>query len=340
MPRPLVIGHRGAPGYLPEHTRSSYLLALENGVDAVEPDVVFSRDGVAVIRHENEIGSTTDVADHAEFASRRTTKTVDGAAVAGWFAEDFTWDELSRLRCRERLPQLRPDSARRDGAEPMLRLQDLFDLVADFAERSGRRPGVVVEIKHATFFADAGFDVAALIGAELATRRPDAARLPLWIESFELTVLDRLADAGVPGTRVFLLEADGAPYDLVAAGGEHVRGYRAWASPAGLDALRGRVAGVSLDKRMILDPPRGAGGGRDLVGAAHERDLLVFTWTARPENAFLVRRHRRGGGRSAWGDYRGEWAELAASGVDGVFVDHPDIGVDAFTHVHRPLSRT
>ncbi|MGR6742709.1 glycerophosphodiester phosphodiesterase family protein [Microbacterium sp. F1-18] len=330
MPRPLVIGHRGAPGYLPEHTRSSYLLALENGVDAVEPDVVFSRDGVAIIRHENEIGTTTDVADHAEFAARRTTKTVDGAAVTGWFTEDFTWDELSRLRCRERLPQLRPDSARRDGAEPMLRLRDLFDLVADFAEQSGRRPGIVVEIKHATFFESAGFDVAGLVGAEIEAVRADLAGLPLWIESFELTILDRLADAGVAGTRIFLLEADGAPYDLVAAEGEHARCYRAWASPAGLDALRGRVAGVSLDKRMILDPAQGADGGRVLVDAAHERDLVVFTWTARPENAFLVRRHRRRGGRSAWGDYRAEWAELAASGVDGVFVDHPDLGVDAF----------
>ncbi|RKE59948.1 glycerophosphodiester phosphodiesterase family protein [Microbacterium sp. AG238] len=330
MPRPLVIGHRGAPGYLPEHTRSSYLLALENGVDAVEPDVVFSRDGVAIIRHENEIGTTTDVADHAEFAARRTTKTVDGAAVTGWFTEDFTWDELSRLRCRERLPQLRPDSARRDGAEPMLRLRDLFELVADFAEQSGRRPGIVVEIKHATFFESAGFDVAGLVGAEIEAVRADLAGLPLWIESFELTILDRLADAGVAGTRIFLLEADGAPYDLVAAEGEHARCYRAWASPAGLDALRGRVAGVSLDKRMILDPAQGADGGRVLVDAAHERDLVVFTWTARPENAFLVRRHRRRGGRSAWGDYRAEWAELAASGVDGVFVDHPDLGVDAF----------
>lgn len=325
-----MIGHRGAPGYLPEHTRSSYLLALENGVDAVEPDVVFSRDGVAIIRHENEIGTTTDVADHAEFAARRTTKTVDGAAVTGWFTEDFTWDELSRLRCRERLPQLRPDSARRDGAEPMLRLRDLFDLVADFAEQSGRRPGIVVEIKHATFFESAGFDVAGLVGAEIEAVRADLAGLPLWIESFELTILDRLADAGVAGTRIFLLEADGAPYDLVAAEGEHARGYRAWASPAGLDALRGRVAGVSLDKRMILDPAQGADGGRVLVDAAHERDLVVFTWTARPENAFLARRHRRRGGRSAWGDYRAEWAELAASGVDGVFVDHPDLGVDAF----------
>lgn len=330
MPRPLVIGHRGAPGYVPEHTRSSYLLALETGVDAVEPDIVFSRDGVAIVRHENEIGSTTDVSGHPEFAHRRTTKTVDGVPLTGWFAEDFTWDELSRLRCRERLPQLRPDSARFDGTEPILRLRDLLDLVTGFAEASGRRPGVVLEIKHATFLESAGFDVAALVAAELAAAGWRGDGLPLWIESFELTILDRLADAGVPGARVFLLEADGAPHDLVAVEGARARSYSEWMSAVGLAELSRRVDGVSVDKRMILDPTRDADGGADVVRAAHDRDLAVFTWTARPENAFLSRRHRRGGGRSAWGDYAGEWAELAASGVDGVFVDHPDLGMRAF----------
>ncbi len=325
-----MIGHRGAPGYVPEHTRSSYLLALETGVDAVEPDIVFSRDGVAIVRHENEIGSTTDVSDHPEFAQRRTTKTVDGVPLTGWFAEDFTWDELSRLRCRERLPQLRPDSARFDGTEPILRLRDLLDLVTGFAEASRRRPGVVLEIKHATFLESAGFDVAALVAAELAAAGWRGDGLPLWIESFELTILDRLADAGVPGARVFLLEADGAPHDLVVIEGARARSYSEWMSAAGLAELSRRVDGVSVDKRMILDPARGADGGADIVRAAHDRGLAVFTWTARPENAFLSRRHRGSGGRSAWGDYAGEWAELAASGVDGVFVDHPDLGMQVF----------
>src|SRR5687767_5911378 len=108
---PLIIGHRGAPGYRPEHTRSSYDLALQLGADAVEPDVVFTKDRIAVVRHENEIGSTTDVAAHPRFADRRTTKVIDGQAITGWFTEDFTWEELSTLRCRERLPELRPSSA-------------------------------------------------------------------------------------------------------------------------------------------------------------------------------------------------------------------------------------
>src|SRR5690606_17725838 len=130
MPRkfPLVIGHRGAPGYRPEHSRSSYELALAMGVDAVEPDVVATNDGVLVIRHENEISGTTSVADHPEFAARKTTKRIDGEALTGWFTEDFTWEELATLRVRERLPQLRASSASFDDVQPILRLSDLLEL--------------------------------------------------------------------------------------------------------------------------------------------------------------------------------------------------------------------
>ncbi|WP_256728891.1 glycerophosphodiester phosphodiesterase family protein [Microbacterium oleivorans] len=332
MSRPLVIGHRGAPGYRPEHTRSSYLLALDSGVDAVEPDVVFSRDGVAIVRHENEIGSTTDVADHARFADRRTTRAIDGAEVTGWFAEDFTWDELSELRCRERLPELRPHSAAHDGTEPIMRLRDLFALVDDHAAAAGRAIGVVVEVKHATVLEAAGFDVAGRVADELRDAGWDGGAHPLWLESFEPTVLDRLGALGVGGRRVFLLEAEGAPYDLVVRDGRRARTYEQWATPEGLASLRGRFDGISVDKRMILAPrgERRAAGGAQLVADAHGRGLDVFTWTARPENAFLVRRHRGPGGPAARGEYAAEWTELAASGVDGVFVDHPDLGMRAF----------
>ena len=143
---PLVIGHRGAPGYRPEHTRSSYQLAIAMGVGAVEPDVVATADGVLVVRHENEISGTTDVADRPEFAERFTTKTAGGQDFPGWFTEDFTWDELSTLRCRERLPELRPESAAFDGQEPMLRLRDLLELLLSAAETQRREVGHVVEV--------------------------------------------------------------------------------------------------------------------------------------------------------------------------------------------------
>lgn len=321
--RPLVIGHRGSPGYRPEHTRSSYELAIAHGADAVEPDVVFSRDGVAIVRHENEIGSTTDVADRAEFAGRRRTKIVDGVAQTGWFTEDFTWEELSRLRCRERLPQLRGDSAKHDGEEPMLRLRDVLDLAAR-GGAAGRDVGVVLEIKHATVFAEQGFDVPALVSAELRSAGWASGERALYIESFEPTVLTQLRAEGVEASYVFLLEAEGRPFDLVRAEGEKAPTYRQLAS-AGLASLAERFDGISVDKLMLL-APEAEPTGLDLVRAAHDLGLLVFTWTCRPENAFLEPRHRRGDEPARLGDYATEWRELAETGVDGVFVDHVDLG--------------
>ncbi|MDY0910438.1 glycerophosphodiester phosphodiesterase family protein [Microbacterium sp. CFBP9034] len=334
MPRrtPLVIGHRGAPGYRPEHSRSSYALALELGVDAVEPDIVVSRDGVLVVRHENEISGTTDVADRPEFADRRTTRTIDGAELTGWFAEDFTWEELSTLRCRERLPQLRPSSASFDDEQPVLRLRDVLDLVRAASLAQGREIGVVLEIKHATYFASIGWDVAALVDAELREAGWAAGELPLTIEAFESTVLFALQERGVVATYVYLLEAAGRPFDLLSAHGKSALTYRQTAAPAGLDGLAGRVDGISVDKRMILAPDKlgRLGGPTAVVADAHERGLRVYTWTCRPENSFLIGQFRGRGGASAFGDWQSEWTVIRDAGVDGVFVDHPDLGVAFF----------
>ncbi len=330
--RPLVIGHRGAPGYRPEHSRSSYDLALAMGVDAVEPDIVVSRDGVLVVRHENEIGSTTDVETRPEFADRRTTKTIDGAELTGWFTEDFTWAELATLRCRERLPALRPSSATFDDEQPVLRLRDVLDLVREGSLEQGREVGVVLEIKHATYFAGLGFDVADLVATELRAAGWGEGRLPLIVESFESTVLAALRGRGIPATYIYLLEAAGRPFDLASAHGKAALTYRQTAQPSGLDALVGVVDGISVDKRMILAPDRlgRITGPSAVVSDAHDRGLRVFTWTARPENAFLVASLRGPGGKAAFGDYEQEWAVLADAGVDGVFVDHADLGVAFF----------
>ncbi|WES62759.1 glycerophosphodiester phosphodiesterase family protein [Microbacter sp. GSS18] len=329
---PLVIGHRGAPGYRPEHAASSYELAFASRVDAVEPDVVVSRDGVLVVRHENEISGTTDVADRIEFADRRTTKTVDGASITGWFTEDFTWDELSTLRCRERLPRIRPDSAALDDREPVLRLRDVLAMVDASSAAQGREIGLVLEIKHPTYFASVGFDIAGIVADELRAAGWAARPGQLTIESFESTVLGRVRDQGVAATWIYLLEASGRPADLVAARGLHAPTYRATARPAGLDDLVGRVDGISVAKRMILAPDTlgRLTGPSPVVADAHERGLVVFTWTCRPENRFLVRGARGPGGAAAFGHYEAEWAVIRDSGVDGVFVDHPDLGVAFF----------
>ncbi len=326
MPRkpPLVIGHRGAPGYRPEHSRSSYELAFAMGVDAVEPDVVATRDGVLVIRHENEISGTTDVAEHPEFADRRTTKRIDGHPLTGWFTEDFTWDELATLRTRERLPQVRASSASFDGAQPILRLVDLLDLVRAGSIEHGREIGVVLEVKHATYFASVGLDLASLIVRDLRAAGWADGESPLIIESFEKTVLGQLRAQGIAASYLYLIEASGRPFDQVTALGRHAATYKATVLPRGLDALVGEVDGISVDKRMLLVP------GNTIVEDAHARGLRVFTWTARPENAFLAAEYRGRGGRQEFGDYESEWTVIARSGVDGVFVDHPDLGVSFF----------
>lgn len=165
----LVIGHRGASGYRPEHTIAAYELAFAQGADAVEPDIVLSRDGVPVVRHENEISGTTDVADRPEFAGRRTTKSIDGESITGWFTEDFTWAELSSLRVRERLARVRPQSAAYDGRFGILRLSDVLRLVDDAATDSART--AVVELKHATYFDSLGMPLAEIVASELADRK-------------------------------------------------------------------------------------------------------------------------------------------------------------------------
>lgn len=334
MPRrtPQVIGHRGAPGYRPEHSRSSYDLAFAMGVDAVEPDVVVSKDGVLVVRHENEISGTTDVADRPEFADRRTTKMIDGAELTGWFTEDFTWDELSTLRCRERLPKLRPSSATFDDEQPVLRLRDVLDLVRAASLEQGRELGVVLEIKHATYFSSIGWDIAALVAAELAEAGWSRGELPLTIEAFESTVLLRLRERGIPATYIYLLEAAGRPYDQVAVRGKAALTYRQTAAPAGLDALVGLVDGISVDKKMILAPDKRGrvGGPSPIIADAHARGLRVFTWTCRVENAFLLPAFRLGRAPGARGDYEAEWTVIRDAGIDGVFVDHADLGVAFF----------
>lgn len=318
--RPLVIGHRGASGHRPEHTESAYRLALTTGVDAVEPDVVVSRDGVLVVRHENEISGTTDVAARPEFADRRTTKTVDGVKHSGWFAEDFTWAELATLRCRERVPKLRPGNTAYDGTEPILRLRDVLDLVDAESDRQGRAIAVVVELKHAHFLGQLGFDLVELLLAELRACGWDDRPDQIIVESFELAPLDRLRGSGLTAQFVFLLEHDGAPADERAERGRKARTYAWYRTDSGLDSIRDRVDGISVSKVDLLEDPT-------IVARARSRGLGVFVWTLRPENRYLDRPAQNVGDGAAWGDWKAEWSRIAATGVDGIFVDHPELGV-------------
>ncbi len=328
QPAPLVIGHRGAPGYRPEHSASSYRLACELGADAVEPDIVVTSDGVLVVRHENEISGTTDVARRPEFADRRTTKTVDGKRHTGWFTEDFTWAELSTLRCRERLGRVRPDNREHDGREPILRLRDVLAIVDEQSARLGRDLQAVIEVKHAAYYAGLGYDIGELLLEELAATGWDARPDRLVIECFELGVLDRLREAGAQAAIVFLAERFGSPADEPVGGGPS-RSYAWYRSDAGLDLLAARVDGISVAKGNLLrvNALGRATGPTTLVRRAHERGLLVFTWTLRPENRYLNIRFQTSLRGAEWGDWQSEFGMVLDSGVDGIFVDHPDLGV-------------
>lgn len=323
----MVIGHRGAPGYRPEHTRSSYELAVALGADAVEPDLVATKDGVLVVRHENEISGTTDVARHPEFAARRTTKRIDGVALTGWFTEDFTWDELATLRAVERLPALRQHSSTFDGTEPVLRLSELLELMDEASARVDRPLRLVAEIKHPSYFASIGLPLDELVADALT---PWGGRERLTIECFEQTVLGEVRERGVDADYVYLLDAKGAAPDLVARDGSAAPSYVSQLTDAGLARLAREVDGISPDKSLLLDTSvRGKVGTTELVARAHELGLQVFTWTLRPENRFLVPAHRIGASAGDWGDWRREFELIVSTGVDGIFVDHADLGVAA-----------
>jgi glycerophosphoryl diester phosphodiesterase len=328
---PFVIGHRGAPGYRPEHTRASYELAFALGADAVEPDLVCTRDGVLVVRHENEISGTTDVAQHPEFADRRTTKMIDDSSLTGWFTEDFTWKELATLRAVERLPKVRPHNATFDGLQPMLRFSEVLELIESASERQRRPLGLVAEIKHANYFASIGLPLDELVADQL---KPWGSRDRVTVECFEQTVLGQVRDRGVDAAYVYLVEPTGAAADLVARDGAAATSYLEQLTDAGLARLARDVDGISVDKSLLLTTgSHGSVGTTDLVARAHEHGLSVFTWTLRPENRFLASGHRigpaTGSGAAAWGDWRREYELILATGIDGVFADHPDLAVAA-----------
>jgi glycerophosphoryl diester phosphodiesterase len=332
---PRVIAHRGASGLRPEHGATAYGLAVEAGADAIEPDVVASRDGVLVLRHENEISATTDVAEHPAFQDRRRTTEVDGVSVTGWFTEDFTWAELQELRIRERLPDFRPQSAVHDGEGRILRLADLLDLL-DGDEARSRGTGLVAEIKHPTHFAALGLPLDELFAAEIAAAGwTGDARLT--VESFEGSVLERLRVLGVGGRLVWLVEAQGAPFDLVARDGTAATPYARQLTPGGLAALAHGLDGISVPKELLVD----AAGAQDssLVSSAHAAGLEVFTWTLRPENAFLAAPFRLGDRPADHGDWRAELDRIVGTGVDGVFADDPGLVLEALGRGAETLDR-
>ena len=322
----MVIGHRGAPGYRPEHTLAGYRLAVRMGADYIEPDLVSTSDGVLVARHENDISGTTDVASHPEFADRRTTKTIDGRQVTGWFTEDFTLEELRTLRAVERLPDVRPGNTRYDGRFRVPTFDEVLDLAREEGRRRGRPVGVYPETKHPSYFDSIGLSLEEPLVAALRRHGLDRPNAPVFIQSFETRNLRDL-DAMVKVPLIQLADAGGGPADRAGEG----MTYAEMMTPEGLREVATYADGVGVNKDLVL--PRDASGSTTepsrLVDDAHAQGLLVHVWTIRDENRFMASDFRRGTDPNAKGDARAEIAAFLDAGVDGLFADYPDTAVDA-----------
>jgi glycerophosphoryl diester phosphodiesterase len=314
---PVVIGHRGAAGWRPEHTAPSYTHAVQTGADWIEPDLVPTKDHVLVVRHENEISQTTDVSRHPEFADRRTTKTVDGRPVTGWFTEDFTLAELKTLRAVERLPAVRNRNTVFDGRAEVMTFQEVVDLARRLSREHGRTIAVFPETKHPTYFRSLGLPLEPKLAA--AIRRNRLGRRECVVQSFEPTSLRRIAAErlGVPLWQA--LGTTGGPYDLVAAGDPTT--YRDMMSPAGLARIAAYADWIGPDKSSVA--------GTSLVADAHAAGLRIGPYTFRAENQFLPERFRRGSGANDFGDAFAEYALYYRMGVDAVVTDFPDLAVMA-----------
>jgi glycerophosphoryl diester phosphodiesterase len=336
---PIVIGHRGASGYMPEHTLASYFLAMQFGADYVEPDLVMTRDGVLVARHENEIGGTTDVAAHPQFAERHTQRSVDGHLLSGWFSEDFTLAELKTLRAVERIPRERPGNTRFDGHFEVPTFAEILALVRAVDEQRATRArelglpaparlGVYPETKHPSHFAARGLAMEAPLLATLERFGYRGREAPVWLQSFEvgnLKALARLTEL----RRVQLIEAEGAPYDQSLADDGHA--FADLITPRGLAEIARYAQGIGPNKILVIPRTADASLGRQtsLVADAHAAGLAVHPWTFRAENTFLPKEFQRGTVASQYGDLQGELLAYLRTGIDGFFTDQPDIGVAA-----------
>lgn len=318
-----VIGHRGSPAHRPEHSLSSYARAIADGADFIEPDLVMTRDGVMVSRHENDIGGTTNVASHREFADRKISRTIDSEVITGWFTDDFTLAELKTLRLRERLPQLRGTA--HDGQFQIATLDEIIDFVAIESAATGRLVGIIPEIKHGTYFRQRGLPMEDRLLATLAAH-PYTRRAPVEIQSFEIANLkylrEKLADRQCPNVRLLQLLDDPAaqPWDVVRRGESLT--YAQMMTPAGLRDVARYADAIGPHSSAIipLDAQGNSGQPTALVQDAHAAGLRVQPYTFRPENQFLP--------KNLWAG--SDPRQVNEAGLVAHIRAQLDVGIDAF----------
>ncbi|MGW1123220.1 glycerophosphodiester phosphodiesterase [Streptomyces tanashiensis] len=324
LPVPTVIGHRGASGYRPEHTLGSYRHALDLGAHVVEQDLVPTRDGHLVCRHENDITGTTDVADHPEFASRKTTKTVDGVTLTGWFTEDFTLAELKTLRAKERIPGTRQENTLYDGRWTVPTFEEVLRWAEDEGRRRGREIWLHVETKHPSYFRSLGLGLEERLAKLLRRYGRHRANSPVFLQSFEPSSIQRLAKlVDAPGV-VLLSGPSTRPWDFVEAGDP--RTVADLVTPAGLRWIASYAQGIgpTLDLVIPKDASGRLGTPTTLVRDAHAEGLILHPYTHRNENTFLPADFRKGTDPTAYGDSFGALKRYLETGIDGIFSDNPD----------------
>ncbi|MFI9465499.1 glycerophosphodiester phosphodiesterase family protein [Streptomyces xiamenensis] len=323
-PTPTVIAHRGASGYRPEHTLGSYQLALDLGADAIEIDLVPTRDHQLVCRHENEISGTTDVAARTEFADRRTTRTVDGERLTGWFTEDFTAAELTTLGAVERLPARRPNNTLYNGRWSVPTLQEVLEWAADRGRERGRPVWLCLELKHPTHFRSLGLDIEEPLTRLLHRHGLHHAGSPVLLQSFEADSLRRMAERTETRRTLLLAGPTQRPYDLRRAGDP--RTVADLITPDGLREIAGyaQVIGPTLDLVIPRRDDDTLAAPSTLIGDAHDRGLSVHGYTLRNENVFLPAEFRTGERENRYGDVFGATRAYLDQGIDGIHTDHPD----------------
>ncbi|MFZ2995453.1 glycerophosphodiester phosphodiesterase [Sphingobium sp.] len=311
-PMPILIAHRGASGERPEHTLAAYERAIDEGADFIEPDLVLTKDGVLVARHENEIGGTTDVAEHPEFADRKTTKTIDGVAMTGWFTEDFTLAELRTLRARERLADLRPANSRFNDLYLIPTFEEILKLVRAKEAEAGNRIGIYPETKHPGYFAGIGLPHQGPLLDLLSRYGYQTEADPIFIQSFEVGNLKAIR--AVSRLRLIqLVDAKGGPADTPGTT------YADMLTLRGLSNIAEYADGIGPSVAQVLAPE----GPTALVARAHDARLAVHVWTLRMENSFLPEQYQRAGDVQGRGDFASYVRAVAATGVDGLFSDFP-----------------
>ncbi|MCX4910203.1 glycerophosphodiester phosphodiesterase [Streptomyces sp. NBC_00878] len=328
LPKPTIIGHRGASGYRPEHTLGSYQLALDMGAHVIEAgDLVPTKDGHLVCRHEPEIGGTTDVSAHPEFASRKTTKLLDGVSTTGWFTEDFTLAELKTLRAKERIPANRPHNTLYDGRWEIPTFEEVLRWREEQSRKRGKQVWIYPELKHPTYFRKLGLGLEERVAKVLRRHGLDKKNSPVIIQSFEPTSIQRLNKLVGNPLVVLLSAANTRPWDFVETGDP--RTVADLVKPAGLKEIASYAQGIgpTLDLIILKDASGNLTTPTTLVRDAHAEGLILHPYTMRNENPFLPANFRKGTDADGYGDPFGAFRTYLATGIDGVFTDNPDTGI-------------